>query len=439
MIKTTIYIPIEIKDREFYSKLLLANYLILENFDVVIGRKHELNQLVMYSKPGIYFGIATYDNLKTFYKKLKSRGFKVVVIDEEGLVTHSDSLYSRLKISKNILEIIDIFFLYGDENKKVLNKNFKNFKTKLIVSGNLRFDLLKKENLKYYALEDNIIQNDYKQYILFCSSFGSCNYFDNKVNYTALLVKKNVLKSQIDIENYKNFVNLKKHAWELFIELIKKTASKYKHYKIIIRPHPSENQEIYYKIRSNFNNVEVISKFSIHPWLNNAKLIINHYCTSSMEAFMLKKPVITLRPKLNSKVEKEFPYFFSHVAKNSKDSQKLINEIILNKKKQQFKNFKKFSNYVFNNKKKYSYKIIVKELKKFKFDNGSNLEIKRYYYTLIKLYIQSFLNRIGNTKQYINHKTTGINQYEILNFFQIANTKKITIKKIVNNVYKISG
>ena len=61
-----VYLPIEIKDREFLSKLLFSRYLISENYDVIIGRKHEINQIVQFSKPGIYFGIATYDNLEPF-------------------------------------------------------------------------------------------------------------------------------------------------------------------------------------------------------------------------------------------------------------------------------------------------------------------------------------------------------------------------------------
>ena len=52
-----LYLPVEVKDRELYAKLLLAKYAAENGFNVILGKKNDVNQLVLNMPKGVYFGL----------------------------------------------------------------------------------------------------------------------------------------------------------------------------------------------------------------------------------------------------------------------------------------------------------------------------------------------------------------------------------------------
>ena len=79
-----LYVPVEIKHRELYSKILLAAHAAPRGFNVVLGRKQELNALVTQMSPGVYYGLGTVKNFAPHFAELASGGHRIVVSDEEG-------------------------------------------------------------------------------------------------------------------------------------------------------------------------------------------------------------------------------------------------------------------------------------------------------------------------------------------------------------------
>ena len=71
-----VYLPIEIKSRDFQNKLLLSYFLLQDGFEVFLGRKKEIEILASNFHPGIYFGINTQKNYIKFYKKIKKKTIK---------------------------------------------------------------------------------------------------------------------------------------------------------------------------------------------------------------------------------------------------------------------------------------------------------------------------------------------------------------------------
>ena len=113
MSKINVFIPVEIKKRDFASRSLIGYLSSLTNFNVFIGRKLEIDKIVFNEKPGIYFGLVTTEAYSHFYKKLKKYGHYIFVNDEEGLVTFSDEMYFNLKVSRSSLSQIDLLFLWS--------------------------------------------------------------------------------------------------------------------------------------------------------------------------------------------------------------------------------------------------------------------------------------------------------------------------------------
>ena len=59
------YIPIEIKNRDYLSRLLVAYHALYRGYNVYLGSKTKIDTFIKSSRPGIYFGLVT---TQTYYK-----------------------------------------------------------------------------------------------------------------------------------------------------------------------------------------------------------------------------------------------------------------------------------------------------------------------------------------------------------------------------------
>lgn len=303
-----LYIPIEVKHREFQAKVFLAAQAARAGFDVIVGRKNDLNLFIQHMPPGVYLGLGAFENFQQLYAKLKKLGFLVVVNEEEGLVTYSDRMYVNMRVSSATLGFIDELFTWGRENRLVLSNAFPDFSRKFYVTGSPRFDLLKLENQAVYKREMESITSRYGRYVLVCTSFSSVNHFDQTLDYVKSLIDKKTLRSKDDVDNFTRYAGVKRQTLEHFLQAIPRLADANPNLNIIIRPHPSENHEVYHKCAKEFENVFVEARFSVHPWILRAEALVHHYCTTSIEAFAVGTPRFALRPIKDEYSEKEIPF-----------------------------------------------------------------------------------------------------------------------------------
>lgn len=305
---TNLYLPVEVKNRELHAKVLLAKHAAEWGFNVILGRKNDLNELVVRMPPGVYLGLGAFENFRPFFSKLKHLGFDVVVNEEEGLVTYSDRMYVDMRVSRETLRQIDALFTWGGENQSVLANAFPEFEGKFQVTGNPRFDLLKPRNQRVYAAEMEEIAARYGKFVLFCTSFSSINHFDKKLDYIKSLVDKKTLRSPESIENFVRYREVKLRTFAAFLDAIPRLAASNPSVNIVVRPHPSENMDIYREFEARFPNVHVDARYSVHPWIIKAEALVHHYCTTSIEALAAGTPRFALRPMKDELSEKEIPF-----------------------------------------------------------------------------------------------------------------------------------
>lgn len=316
MPRTDIYIPIEIKHRELYSKVLLAARAVRKGFTVTLGRKSELNNLVLRMPPGVYYGLGTVRNFAELFGEISRRGHLIVVSDEEGLVTHSDDMYLDLKVSEETLQVVDLLFAWGADNSNVIAAGRPEAAAKLRITGNPRFDLLQEPHRRIYDAEVAEISRRYPKYVLVCTSFGSCNHYIRGLDYVESLVEKKVLTTQASIDNYRRFQQVKMVAWRAFLDAIPRIAERYPDTHVVVRPHPSEDASPYHAFANAHDNVSVEGGMSIHPWLLGARAVVHHYCTSAVETFAAGTPGFALRPTRDPAVEKETPFMCSQICES---------------------------------------------------------------------------------------------------------------------------
>ena len=449
------YIPIEVKDRELYAKLLLAKYAAENNFNVIIGKKNDLNRLVLSMPKGIYFGLGIAENYKDFFEKLSKLGHIIVVCEEEGLITYSDQMYLDMRISPKTIEYVNLIFTWGKENFSIINKGRKNNSSKLRVTGNPRFDLLKPKFSGVYENNLKVIKSKYNEFILVCTSFPSCNHFIKNIDYVQSLIDKKTLNNHNSIANFKKYQEVKTETFNTFIEAIPLLAEAFAGIDIVIRPHPSENKDIYQDLADKYSNVYVESDFSVHPWILCSKAIIHHYCTTSIEAFAAGIPRFSLRPLKDTFSEKEIPFRCSKVFETSDALIEGLGQVLINKQEQEneLKLKKHYEHFVLNMGEIISSNQIINEIIHYVNDRPLHKTLKDILIIqnlrecmgraefLLRKFIRKFLKKDHYQNKYLSHKFDKLSLDEIkevLLFYTKDENIILNCKKIDHHFIKIT-
>lgn len=309
-----IYIPVEVKTRELAAKVLLSQRLMRSGFEVFLGRKSEIQKLCEYARPGIFLAPGAFRNFENYFQRLKKRGFLIAVNEEEGLVTYKSEMYLDMRLDKSVLSMVDLFIAWGEEGKQIVCQFFQNDNFRCEAIGNPRVDLTKERNIQLYENEANVLQAQYGNFILFVSSFSAVNHFDPTMDYIEELKKKKTLRSETSVTNFLRYFKVKQKTFSSFLEAIDVLAKQMPEKNFVVRPHPSESSEPYEFLEQTNHNVYVDGQHSIHPWILASQGIVHHYCTTAIEAALLKKPIFAFRPFPDQKSEKEFPFNISQVS-----------------------------------------------------------------------------------------------------------------------------
>lgn len=254
-------------------------------------------------------------------------------LSEEQIINNKNKIETKSHLDIKTYKKIKKSFLWGNKQKKDYLK-FSNIykKNNLIVSGSPRFELLKSEKyLKIFSEERRYIRNKYSKFIIISSNFGTFTHQNHPTTEAEFIAKQQrVLLTNKFKNKWEQFKKYKFQSALYFVELIEYLKKKIPKINIILRPHPSDNLKFWYKM---LNKNEVIYKFSTIPWIIESECLIHHHCTTSIEAFFLKKNSICYSPVINKGFEENIYFDTSAVVRNKEKMLELINNIFLKKNK----------------------------------------------------------------------------------------------------------
>ena len=440
MKKKHIYIPIEIYVREINPKIIFAFKAALKNFRVYIGSKTGIDKIIdkkikNNNRGGIYFYKSQIINNRKYIEKIKKSCEKFIVLDEELGVGVSNIKPALNKRGKNLNDI-DKFFVIGKKMMKELIEYDQNFKKISQISGWLKYDIYKNENLNIFETEIREIKKNYGNFYLFSSNYGALSEkgLRKRIKNNPILKKfKNSENKSNDYYTFKQSINDFKYLKKKFFFFIKNNPE----IKFVIRPHPADQMYNDWKIFEKFNNVKVINKYDIVPWVIASKGLIHRGCSSAIDAYFLKKPIFFFLPNRKLlKSEKNLTY---------KISNKIHDFESINFKNLKKKKFDLLINREIYNKNTAS-NVILNELQKLNITKEENISFNIFENFLnyfipfcgkIKIFLKKRLlgsNYIRNTKlpYFINIKTL-IKKIKVLN----TGKKKLIIKKITREVFQI--
>ena len=325
-----IYIHCEVSFRELDSKLLLGILAASRGHQVIVSDQESIIKGLVrkFLFPGIFHTKSlSPGKLKIIkHKRIKSTGCKITSIDEEsGLVDYKYDKFAKVRYSAQTLRQASAIFTWGSSDCGSLKKIYPNFSHKIFMTGSPRADLWQPFFNEYWRRNSKEFK---KPYLLVSSNFISGLHI--KPLYERM--------KHFEVGGYlKRDPEILKIMWpresekckliSLFIDAIKYLSSKNKNkYKIILRPHPTENAKLWKIFLNGIPNVEIIKDDSISLWVNNSFAVMHHSCTTAFEGILARKPVISYVP-FDAKHTKKLTSNISFKVKNLKKLSKTINTI----------------------------------------------------------------------------------------------------------------
>jgi surface carbohydrate biosynthesis protein len=240
------------------------------------------------------------------FQIMRKLGHEIVAWDEEALVHLPPDTYFSRRLSPVAMTFVSHMLAWGQENSE-LWKQYPHLPdgAEIHVTGNPRNDLLRPEIRHYYLKTVEEIRKRHGDFILINTNFNHVNAFYPGLNLFVPPDKPGEkprygrAAKGMSREYAEGLRDHKQAILEQFQQLIPALEQTFPGYNIVVRPHPTENQEIYRQIAAGCERVEVTNEGNVVPWLMAAKALIHNGCTTGVEAYVMGIPAISYRAAVN--------------------------------------------------------------------------------------------------------------------------------------------
>ena len=320
--KASLIIPVENQVRELDPKLLLACIAARRGFSVIIGSHRDVDFRIASFPRGLYLNKSmTSRNLKMF-RIMHGIGHEILTWDEEALVHLPTETYYSRRLDPVAIRYISHLFAWGENNAELWRQYPDLPKDMPIhVTGNPRNDLLRPELRPFYQTEVANLQAAYGNFILVNTNFNHVNAYFPAQNLFRPVSKDGEVpqfgKAAVGMsrEYAEGLRDHKQSILDAFKEMIPQLEKQLPGHQIVVRPHPTENQEVYKNIAARCKQVHVTNEGNVVPWLLASKAVIHNGCTTGVEAYMMGVPAVSYRAKINETYDLGFyrlPNLISH-------------------------------------------------------------------------------------------------------------------------------
>ena len=298
--KPPLIIPVENQVREFDAKLLLALIAAKRGFPAVLGSRLEIDFRIGSFPRGIYLSKSMTARSLKMFRIMRLLGHQIAAWDEEALVHMQPETYFTRRLSKEAIQYVSHLFAWGQENAE-LWRQYPHLpeNTPIHIVGNPRGDLLRPELHAYYEQEVQKLTDRYGDFILINTNFSNVNAFVPSLNLfmpvenpgeTTRFGRGAVGMDRKFAEGLRDF---KQAVFEDIKNVIPALENAFPDFSIIVRPHPTENPQIYRDIANTCQHVEVTNEGNVVPWIMAAKALVHNSCTTGIEACIMGVPAVS--------------------------------------------------------------------------------------------------------------------------------------------------
>jgi surface carbohydrate biosynthesis protein len=293
------YLTLEIKEREFDSRLLIAAHLLKEGFAVLLGQQWALFSNFDALPPGIVL-FKTVNRIQAQNMVNARRcGHVVTTTDEEVLVCVDEESFTT-SYDLAAAENCDLFFTQSDRQKRAIERKFPQMHGKLRTTGNSRIDLWTSAQSGTFAAKAREIREQYGPFVLFNTNYAQINSVWNSMDMLLAIAIKAGL---VDAANPESVAAYRAQLeWEAanrdeMVAIIDWAVEHLKSHRIVIRPHPVEIPDYWRDRFGGKDRVLIPERSSPHPWILAADLVVHTSCTTGLEAILMGRPTVNLLPR----------------------------------------------------------------------------------------------------------------------------------------------
>jgi len=307
-------LPIETKVRELDGKLLLAATAAERGWAVIVGHKDSLAA----DTAGIR-GVVLEKDGHIANKRIQSyiaTGKLVCALDEEGLVYLNSGDYYRRRLSEGSLQRLALFCLWGANQRRDILEHVRGIESRLVLTGNPRFDLLRPGLRDYYAPEARRLRDRFGPFLLVNTNFADSNHFMGTEWVIENHRRSGFITNGQQEADERAFIAYQAGILERFIDMVRQLSLRYPNHRVVVRPHPSEDHERWLAVARALKNMQVIHEGDVNPWLLAADLAIHNSCMTGIHGFLLQTPTIAYMPIKSGR----FDLFLPNVLSTETDS-----------------------------------------------------------------------------------------------------------------------
>ena len=409
--KRNIYFPIETSVRELDGKLLLSMFL-MENFNVYIGSRSRLMALALSDCNGVYCLKSLSHKESDFYKELNDRGFNIVLIHAEGGV-YTKFVENSIKFAfpSDLAKHVSTVFVLGEKIRDYIVELCPSYSGKLVISGEMRFDLAKALFRPLYYQSNSISDS-----VLINTSFGLSNHMISD-SWAEKLIVNNIDLSASHKKMLLEKKELFKQHVQSYIQLVQKLALRFPSINFILRPHPEENLQTYREALENYNNVVVNNIDNVNVAFSRVNCVIHHDCTTGIEAYIANKVVLSYSIFESSIHDAWLPKFISHRCSTFEQVEHFIECIekgLLEVRADTGNKTGVLKNFIFNSDQNTSSYNIISEYINSHYGSYKKFKISNFIGNIV-LYLRFKLSDILN----VNYKVTHYTKTQLLNIEEI--------------------
>jgi surface carbohydrate biosynthesis protein len=336
--KPVLLIPVENQVRELDAKLLLACVAARRELVSIIGPKRKIENCIASFPRGIFLSKSLRIVKRQFFPISRMLGHEIVAWDEEALVHLPAETYFSRRLSPVGMEHVSHLFAWGNDNAE-LWRRYPQLPAgiPIHITGNPRVDLLRPDMQGYYQPEADNIRETYGDFILINTNFNHVNAFYPTQNLfqpvkgPGAAAEFGQAARGMTRKYAEGFRDHKQAVFKDFQEMIPVLEQAFPDYPIVVRPHPTENRNVYDDIANHCRRIRVTNEGNVVPWLMAANVVIHNGCTTGVEAFVMRVPAVSYRKTVNDLYDDGFyrlPNRLSHQCFNFEELQTTLAQIL---------------------------------------------------------------------------------------------------------------
>ena len=335
--KPLLLIPVENQVRELDPKLLLACVAAERGFSSVIGSRREMEFNIDAFPRSIYLSKSMTIRSLLFFQVALHFDIEIVTWDEEALVHLPPETYFSRRLDPRSIKYVSCLFAWGEDNAR-LWRQYPHLPDgiPIHVTGNPRSDMLRPELRQFYQKEVEGFQERYGDFILINTNFNHVNAFGTDMNLfkpanSGQKAKYGRAARGMSREYAEGLRDHKQAVFKDFQRIIPRLAEAFPENTIVVRPHPTENHQVYRNIADRCQRVHVTNKGNVVPWLMATKALIHNGCTTGVEAYVTGTPAISYRASINETYDNGFyrlPNLMSHQCFTFEELRDMLRQVL---------------------------------------------------------------------------------------------------------------